>query len=115
MTVGHGPGHGPRDPGLQGERTALAWSRTGLAMLANALLALRAGWVQTSRPVMVLGIGLLAAAAAAFLYGRWRRRGLVEGRGAIAPPALAMTVAAAVMLLACATGLASIWLPALRG
>ena len=36
----------PADPGLQRERTAMAWTRTGLAVLVNALIVLRAGGPQ---------------------------------------------------------------------
>ncbi len=101
----------PRDPGLQAERTALSWNRTGLAMLANALLALRAGWVSRDTPITILAFALLIAAGAAVLYGAWRRRHLLNGRGAIAPPAIAIAAAAFVTLVACATGIASMLAP----
>ena len=41
-----------RDPGLQGERTALAWQRTSLAVLANGLLAMRSASVARSVDVV---------------------------------------------------------------
>lgn len=98
----------PRDPGLQAERTALSWNRTGLAMLANALLALRAGWTSQDTPITVLAFALLAAAGAAVLYGAWRRRHLLNGRGTTAVSATAIATAAIVTLIACATGIVSI-------
>ena len=98
----------PPDPGLQAERTALAWNRTGLVMLANALLALRAGWASRETPITVLAFVLLVAAGAAILYGAWRRRHLLNGRGMIAPSAISIATAAIITLVACATGIASI-------
>lgn len=50
-----------RDPGLQIERTELAWRRTGLCFAANALLV--------SRLAITSGSGLLAGAAASMLSG----------------------------------------------
>ena len=99
----------PRDPGVQPERTALAWSRTGLALLANAMLVLRAGWTTESVSVVTLGVLLLAACGAAFACGAWRRHRLVSGVVPLAPPALVIQAAAIVMLLASVSGVASIW------
>ncbi len=97
-----------RDPGLQPERTALAWNRTGLAMLVNALLALRTGWTSHQSPITVLGFVLLLASGAIIFYGAWRRRHLVHGHGTIAPSAHAVAAVAAATLLACAVALASV-------
>jgi uncharacterized membrane protein YidH (DUF202 family) len=99
----------PRDPGVQPERTALAWSRTGLALLANAMLVLRAGWTSESTPIVILGVLLLAACGAAFACGAWRRHRLVSGQTPLAPPALVIQAAAIVMLVAGLGGVASIW------
>jgi uncharacterized membrane protein YidH (DUF202 family) len=51
-----------RDPGLQPERTALAWQRTGLAAVVLAVLLLRHG-VLDRAPLEIMA-GVLAAAAA---------------------------------------------------
>ena len=100
----------PRDPGLQGERTALAWQRTSLAVFANGLLALRSASVARSASLTALAVALLIAAGAAFCYGAWRRRHLLSSHSAIAPRAIAMALTALVTLVACATGVASILL-----
>ncbi|WP_191632884.1 DUF202 domain-containing protein [Pseudomonas fluorescens] len=97
----------PRDPGLQAERTALSWSRTGWAVLANALLALRSGWTNHEVPITLLAFSLLFASGAAVFYGAWRRRQLLSAQASIAPPALAIAAAAVVTLIACVTGVAS--------
>jgi uncharacterized membrane protein YidH (DUF202 family) len=69
--------HHPRDAGLQAERTALAWSRTALAVLINALLAIRAGSAG-NQVVVVLGAILLVAAFHVGACGIQRRRRLCE-------------------------------------
>lgn len=91
----------PRDPGLQAERTALSWNRTGLAILANALLALREGWHSQQTPISVLAVALLIASAAAAAYGACRRRQLLSGQGVVAVPAVAVATMSLVTLLAC--------------
>lgn len=98
----------PRDPGLQPERTALAWNRTGLAMLVNALLALRTGWTSHQAPITALGFVLLLASGAIIFYGAWRRRHLLHGHGSIAPAAHAVAAVTAATLLACVVALASV-------
>lgn len=98
----------PRDPGLQVERTALAWSRTGLAVLVNALLALRSGWVTGEVSITFLGVALLLSAAVVALCGTRRGRHLASDGGAVSAPGSIVAGVAAVALLACAAALASI-------
>jgi uncharacterized membrane protein YidH (DUF202 family) len=93
---------------LQAERTALAWNRTGLAVLVNALLSLRAGWANQGVGVTTLALLLLIAAGAIFFYGTWRRRHLFDAAGHLTVPTVAVAMAAVVTLAACATGLASL-------
>ncbi|MGY1815847.1 DUF202 domain-containing protein, partial [Blastococcus sp. SYSU D00820] len=60
-----------RDPGLQPERTALAWRRTALAVGAGAAVAARLTAPALGALAVVLGVlGGSAAAALWFLAGR---------------------------------------------
>jgi uncharacterized membrane protein YidH (DUF202 family) len=97
-----------RDRGLQAERTLLAWSRTALAVLANALVALRAGWVLEQPGVTLLAGMLFGFAAAMFCFGLWRRRALLNGQRPVAVPAAWVRVAAVLALTTCAIGLAAV-------
>jgi uncharacterized membrane protein YidH (DUF202 family) len=99
-----------RDPGLQGERTALSWNRTALVIVVNALLALRSGWVSGQPLLSVAGVVLVAAAIAAVVYGNRRGRALAGHTHDIPPaaPATAIALTAAVTLIACVAGIASV-------
>jgi hypothetical protein len=66
------------DPGLQPQRTALAWTRTATSLALNAVLLLRAGWVSASVHLTVLAAVLLGTAGLAFAYGR-RREQCLDG------------------------------------
>lgn len=95
---------GSTDPGLQAQRTALAWHRTGLAVLANALVILRSG-VSAGHPVLTaLGVLLLAGAAGVAAGGVWRSRTLRLGAHAAATPVPVVRAVAAVTVLAATAG-----------
>jgi uncharacterized membrane protein YidH (DUF202 family) len=65
----------PFDRGLQAERTALAWTRTSLAILANGVLLLVKDFPESGGPVRMSVAGLAAAIAlAAYLVGGRRQR-----------------------------------------
>lgn len=80
-----------RDPGLAGERTALAWSRTALGIVGIGALLLRFTRV-ASVPLIgeVVAAGTLLSAGLAWQYGR-RSYG-VTPRAATPLRALAVTV-----------------------
>jgi uncharacterized membrane protein YidH (DUF202 family) len=96
--------------GLQAQRTALSWNRTGLAVLANALLALRSGWANREAPVTALALALLVAAGAVMIYGTWRRQHILDEGDSIASSALSMAAISVVAMVACVTGTASLLL-----
>ncbi|MFL6719808.1 MAG: DUF202 domain-containing protein [Burkholderiaceae bacterium] len=98
------PGHQvppPYDPGLQAERTVLAWSRTAFALLVNAILWLRTGMADDDRALLLFGVALLALAAGFHFCGKRRGRALMTGaRPVPAHPAL-MGALASGAALAC--------------
>ncbi|KWW97882.1 hypothetical protein TH66_20985 [Carbonactinospora thermoautotrophica] len=80
------------DPGVQNERTALAWARTALGLTVCALLAARLA--RTHEPRATLAVAFLGTATAgAVLYAasrRYRARAadLRAGRPIVAPAAV---------------------------
>jgi uncharacterized membrane protein YidH (DUF202 family) len=62
------------DPGLQAERTLLAWRRTSLGLVANGVLLLASGHgssdVRTGLGVVVLVLSLSCWAAVSAVYRR---------------------------------------------
>lgn len=96
------------DPGLQAERTALAWSRTALALAVNALLSLRAGVVAGEAWLVAVGALLFAASGAAVALGTMRRRQLSGDRLVITPPRGAIVGVAVATLAASVGGVASV-------
>ncbi|WP_432245115.1 DUF202 domain-containing protein [Arthrobacter sp. G.S.26] len=99
---GSGPnssGHG--DPGLQPERTTLAWGRTVLALVSVSAIFLR--WLpQHGLPILLMFAVSAAAAAAIYLTQRRRygafSRGLVRERVDADAAAVLWTAAAGVAL-----------------
>ncbi len=90
------------DPGVQNERTALAWARTALGLAACALLATRLA--RTHDPRATLAVALLGTAAAGAVLCTARRRyhtrlaDLRAGRPIVALAAvLVLTVAVQVL------------------
>ena len=70
----HGPEH-PYDPGLQPERTALAWRRTALALVVGSLLGLRAlPPILGPVGIAVAGAGVAVALTVLALSHRRHRR-----------------------------------------
>ena len=98
-----------RDPGLQAERTALAWNRTALSLLVNALLTLRIGWGSENLLVTLLAVALLAACGFLVAHGAWRRRVLLGTRPHIAPTHWAVGFTAVLAVATSAVGLASLF------
>ncbi|NDL65239.1 DUF202 domain-containing protein [Acerihabitans arboris] len=77
MTIPSLPGTGrppPADPGLQPERTCLAWSRTAFILVINALLLLRGAATGGHRLMLAGGVILLMQAGIMWLWGYGRLR-----------------------------------------
>ncbi|WP_344219086.1 DUF202 domain-containing protein [Kribbella sancticallisti] len=64
----------PRDPGLQPERTLLAWRRTALGLLVNGILLLASGHgtsdVRLGLGIVVMVLALACWAAVSAVYRR---------------------------------------------
>lgn len=68
------------DPGLQPERTALAWNRTFLALLVNAVLLMRAELINGDSMSWVVCAALGGASAVLLAVARRRAEQLRRGR-----------------------------------
>ncbi|MFC5790536.1 DUF202 domain-containing protein [Agromyces tardus] len=96
------------DPGLQPERTALAWSRTSLTLAVNALLSVRAGFIAGEPLLVSVGVILFGTAGAAIVVATLRRRQLSGDTLTITPPRGALAGLTAATLLACIAGIVSV-------
>ncbi|WP_436770721.1 DUF202 domain-containing protein [Yinghuangia sp. YIM S09857] len=102
MTGDAVPRNGPVDPGLQPERTRLAWSRTALAFLANGGLMLHAGhrldhWAWLTPGAVIIAVSVAVYVASAL---RFRRvdDAIRSGDPVVGAAPIALTAAAAVVV-----------------
>ncbi|MCV2395162.1 DUF202 domain-containing protein [Actinotalea sp. M2MS4P-6] len=95
------------DPGLQPERTALAWNRTALSIVVGGLVALRVLPALVGAVGLVLAVFVVVAGAGLGLLAHVRSRRttgrLVAGAGALPDgrlPAVVATVATGIAVIA---------------
>lgn len=91
-----------RDPGLQPERTRLAWRRTTLSCTVAAVLAAKQAVHQGSSPLGLVALTLSGLVWLGFLAVAHRRIQTLSGA---APPRV-LTVRAAIATAACTVALA---------
>ena len=104
------PAERPFDPGLQPERTALAWRRTALALVVGSLLGLRVlpqllgpGGLAVAAAGVIAALGVLGAA-----HLRYRRVHRILTSGSAGPGTTALPGGALPALVAGLTACAGI-------
>lgn len=65
------------DPGLQAERTWLAWARTGLSFAANGALVVRSGFEEHNDALLAIGLAMFVATTLFAVVGRQRHHHIV--------------------------------------
>jgi uncharacterized membrane protein YidH (DUF202 family) len=93
------------DPGLQPQRTSLAWSRTGFAVLINAVVVLRTASNSRHGLLLALGLYLLLASGVLTIYGTTRRAALNTGTKPARPTRLLMISVTTTTLIAAISGM----------
>lgn len=99
----------PADPGLQPERTLLAWRRTCLALAVASAVIVRFGGESIGAFAAVLGIVGIATAAAAYIVASHRYRSAhsaIVHDAEVAPDGLALALVTVTLLLVCAGAVA---------
>ena len=97
-----------RDPGLQPERTRLAWRRTTLASTVAAVLAVRTALHGDASPVAVVACALCCALWLGFLLVAHRRIRTLSSSGsphALAPRHATTAALCTIALAACGAAL----------
>lgn len=95
-----------RDPGLQPERTMLAWRRTAAALMVNGVLVLRSGMQEQGRWLLMLG-GLISVFALVMMLAA-DRRAVRLATHAQAPEPRWMLLATLGTLAACCAAVATL-------